>query len=33
VVGDVLDNGELHFVERAQIFEAAERRIEELAEI
>jgi hypothetical protein len=33
VVGDVLDNGELHFVERAQTFEAAERRIEELAEI
>ena len=32
VLGDVLDNGELHFVERAQTLEAARRRIETLAE-
>ena len=32
VLGDVLDDGELHFVERARTFEAARRRIEALAE-
>src|SRR5438034_4785135 len=31
VVGDVLDDGELHFVETAQTFEAARRRIDALA--
>jgi len=31
VLGDLLDDGELHFVERAQTFEAARRRIEALA--
>jgi hypothetical protein len=33
VLGDVLDNGELHFVERAPTLEAARRRIETLAEV
>ena len=33
VVGDVLDNGELHLVDRAQSFEAARRRVEALAEV
>jgi hypothetical protein len=33
VLGDVLDDGELHFVERAQTLEAARRRIEALAEV
>ena len=33
VLGDVLDNGELHFAERAQTLEAARRRIETLAEV
>ena len=32
VLGDVLDDGELHFVARAKTFEAARRRIEVLAE-
>jgi len=32
VLGDVLDDGELHFIERARTFEAARRRIEALAE-
>jgi len=31
VLGDLLDDGELHFVERAKTFEAARRRIEALA--
>jgi hypothetical protein len=30
-LGGVLDNGELHFVERAKTLEAARRRIEALA--
>jgi len=33
VLGDVLDDGELHFVERAQTLEAARRRIEALADV
>ena len=33
VLGDVLDDGELHFIERARTFEAARRRIEALAEV
>lgn len=33
VLGDVLDNGELHFVERAQTLEVARRRIETPAEV
>jgi|SRR5215469_2654753 len=33
LIGDVLDDGELHFVERAQTFEAARRHIEALAEV
>ena len=33
VVGDVLDDGELHFVETAQNFEAARRRIDALAKV
>ena len=33
VLGDLLDDGELHFVERAQSLEAARRRIEALAEV
>ena len=33
VLGDVLDDGELHFVEAAQTLEAARRRIEALAEL
>ena len=33
VVGDVLDDGELHFVETAQTFEAARRRIDALAKV
>ena len=33
VVGDVLDDGELHFVETAQNFEAARRRVDALAEV
>ena len=32
VLGDVLDDGELHFVEAAHTLEAARRRIEALAE-
>ena len=32
VLGDVLDDGELHLVERAKTFEAARRRIKVLAE-
>lgn len=32
VIGNVLDNGELRFVEAAQTLEAARRRIEGLAE-
>jgi len=32
VVGDVLDNGELHFVETVKSLKAARRRIETLAE-
>lgn len=32
VLGDVLDDGELHLVDRANTFEAARRRIEALAE-
>ena len=32
VLGDVLDDGELHFVERATTLEAARRRIGVLAE-
>ena len=31
-LGDVLDDGELHFVETAQTFEAARRRVEARAE-
>ena len=31
-VGDLLDGGELHYVEGAQTIEAAKQRIEELAE-
>ena len=31
VLGDVLDDGELHFIERARTFEAARRRIGALA--
>jgi hypothetical protein len=31
VVGNVLDDGELHFVGTAQTFEAARRRVEALA--
>jgi hypothetical protein len=33
VLGDVLDDGELHFVERAQTLAAARRRIEALADV
>jgi len=33
VLGDVLDDGELHLVERAQTLEAARRRIEALADV
>lgn len=33
VVGDVLDDGELHFVGTAQNFEAARRRIDALAKV
>jgi hypothetical protein len=33
VLGDVLDDGELHLVERAQTLEAARRRIKTLAEV
>src|SRR6516225_5886607 len=33
VLGDALDDGELHFVERAQTLEAARRRIEALADV
>ena len=33
VLGDVLDDGELRFIERVQTFEAARRRIEALAEV
>lgn len=33
VVGDVLDDGELRFVETAQTFEAARRRIDALARV
>lgn len=33
VHGDVLDDGELHFVEAAKTLEAARRRIQALAEI
>jgi len=33
VLGDVLDDGELYFVEAAQTLEAARRRIEALAEL
>jgi len=32
VLGDVLDDGELHFVEAAQTLEVAKRRIAALAE-
>ncbi len=32
VLGDVLDDGELHFVEAAHTLEAARRRIEALSE-
>jgi len=31
VLGDVLDGGELHFIEAAQTVEAAKRRIEALS--
>jgi hypothetical protein len=33
VFGDVLDDGELHFVEAAHTLEAAKRRIETLSEL
>ena len=33
VLGDLLDGGELHFVEAVQTFEAARQRIEALAEL
>ena len=33
VLGDVLDNGELHFVETVKSLKAARRRIETLAEV
>lgn len=33
VLGDLLDGGELHFVEAAQTLEAARQRIEALAEL
>ena len=33
VVGDVLDDGELHFIETAQTLEAARRRINALAKV
>ncbi len=33
VLGDVLDDGGLHFIERAQTPEAARRRIEALADV
>jgi hypothetical protein len=33
VVGDVLDDGELHFVETAESFEAARQRIDALARV
>jgi hypothetical protein len=33
VVGDVLEDGELHFVETAQTLEAARRRIDTLAKL
>lgn len=33
VFGDVLDDGELHFVEAAKTLEAAKRRIEALSEL
>ena len=32
VLGDVLDGGQLNFVEAAQTFEAAQRRVEEVAD-
>jgi len=33
VLGDLLDGGELHFVEAVQTLEAAKQRIEALAEL
>jgi len=33
VLGDVLDDGELHFVEAAQSLEAAKVRVQALAEV
>ena len=33
VLGDVLDDGELHFVEAAHTLEAARRRIEALSQL
>lgn len=33
VLGDVLDDGDLHFLEAAETFEAARKRIEALADL